>query len=430
MAQAIARCRKILARSPAFHHRLAKAAGNGLRGSNLALTFKVLRVKKPGPLLHSAFVKYSPQIAFDMTIDRLLAAIAAFSVAAILLFGGWLMTSDQNALLSDARQREIDETAVIFSTAMDQAAVLSATHAETLAADGNIRTLLAAGSRDALQAYAKPVFDRLSRLAGVDVVHFHDAKMKSVLRVWDPQNFGQDLSGFRPMIVAANHDRKTQRGLELGIRGLSLRAVAPILSEDGKELIGTVEVGVNLQTLADLAKAASGSDFALVLDKRFLKDQAGAASQADGLVLDANTDKTLFAPIVAGGDVRLSRDRFTFSRNVDGRSLTVQNQPLIDYSGNVIGVILTAGDFSRLEAHYNRTVVTLASLFLGGLVLIYAVLMVAIRSAVVRPLRDLAEKVEATPRALADMAPTSALADFRRLHAAVGRIVSGQKTGE
>lgn len=333
------------------------------------------------------------------------------------------MMSDQQALLVDARQRQIDQTAVVFTTAMDQAASLSATHSESLAADPAVGSLLQAGARDALQRHAKPIFDRLFRLAGIDVVHFHDAGMKSFLRVWEPQNFGQDLSSFRPMVVAANHDRQTQKGLELGIRGLSLRAVSPLLAADGQHLIGTVEVGVNLQALADLAKAASGSDFALVLDPRYLKATGTAATA--GLVLDAATDKTLFDRIIANGDVRLSRDKMVFAYDVDKRSLTVQSKPLIDYSGNMIGVILTVSDVSALEAHYNRSFVTLGSLFVAGLLIVFSIIMVTVRAAVVRPLRDLAEQVEAGSGTLLQSTPASGLSDYRRLHTAVVAAASG-----
>jgi methyl-accepting chemotaxis protein len=358
-----------------------------------------------------------------MTIDRLLAVVSSLCIGVVLAVGGWLMMSDQRALLIDARQRQIDQTAVVFTTAMDQAASLSATHSETLATDPAVRTLLQSGSRDALQAYGKPVFDRLSRLAGIDVVHFHDAGMKSFLRVWEPQNFGQDLSSFRPMVVAANHDRQTQKGLELGIRGLSLRAVSAILSEDGQALIGTVEVGVNLQALADLAKAASGSDFALVLDPRYLKSTASTSNP--GLILDAATDKALFDRIIADGKVHLSRDKMVFAYALDSKSLTVQSKPLIDYSGNMIGVILTVSDVSGLEAHYNRSLATLGSLFIAGLLIVFSIIMVAIRAGVVRPLRDLAEQVETAPKTLAEIPPASGLADYRRLRRAVATALSG-----
>lgn len=361
-----------------------------------------------------------------MSLDRLLAFVSALCVGLVLLLGGWLTIADQQALLVDARQREMDQTAVVFATTMDQAAILSATHSELLAADPTIRTLLGSGARSELQAYTKPMFERLSRLAGVGVVHFHDAAMKSFLRVWEPQNFGQDLSTFRPMVVATNHDRQTQKGLELGIRGLSLRAVSPVFAANGKDFVGTVEVGVDLQALAHLAKAASGSDFALVLDRRFLKDPGSSAS-ANGLVLDAATDKALFEGILGAGRVQLSRSEVMFFHQLGDRNLTVQGRPLIDYSGNMIGMILAVSDFGSLETYYNRTLVTIGSVFVAGLLIVLAVFMSTVRAAVVRPLNDLTTRLRTAPQDIATSAPSSGLKEFRDLHKAVGEAVSADR---
>lgn len=359
-----------------------------------------------------------------MSLDRLLAIVSSLCIGLVLLLGGWLMISDQQALLTDARQREIDQSSVVFATTMDQAATLSATHAESLAADSKIRSLLASGARSELQAYAKPMFDRLSRLAGVGVVHFHDAAMKSFLRVWEPQNFGQDLSTFRPMVVAANHDRQTQKGLELGVRGLSLRAVSPVFAANGSDFVGTVEVGVDLQALADLAKAASGSDFALVLDRRFLRESTSGAASTHGLMLDAATDRTLFEGIMTAGRVQLSRSDVMFFHRSGDRNLTVQGRPLIDYSGNMIGTILTVSDFSSLETYYNRTLVTIGSVFLGGLLIVLAIFMSTVRAAVIRPLNDLTARLKAAPGDIAALPPASGLKEFRNLHGAVKAAVS------
>lgn len=351
-----------------------------------------------------------------MSIDRLLALISALAVAIVLLLGGGLMLADEKALLSEAQQREIDKTAVVFTAAIDQAATLSATHSELLATDPTIRPLLEAGDRAGLQAYARPILDRLKNLAGIDVIHFHDPQMKSLLRVWDPDNFGQDLSTYRPMVVAANRSRQTQKGLEVATKGLSLRAISAVM--DGDRLIGTVEAGVSLQSLADLAKSVTGGDYALVLDPQYVRDQNTETAARNGLVLNAATDRALFEKILAGGNVILSRSSYLFDFSTGDRTLSVQGKPLIDYSGNMIGTILTTCDFSDLQKYANRSLVTLISVCLGGLLIIFAIIMVTIRMAIIAPLRDLKAKVTAGAD-LGDEEPTSGLKDFRDLQTAV-----------
>ncbi|WP_162894958.1 cache domain-containing protein [Rhizobium terrae] len=364
-----------------------------------------------------------------MTIDRLVAAVAAAATASTLLLGGWLMISDQAAMLDQAKRREIDKTAVVLTSAMDQAATLSATHAESLAVDPAIRLALKARNRDQLQAYAKPILGRLNRSAGIDVVHFHAADMKSFLRVWDPGNFGQDLSTFRPMVVAANHDRMTRKGLELGIRGLSLRAVSAIA--EGEELVGTIEVGVSLQSLADLAKASTGGDYALALDPSFLKDMPNGNRSAPGaLVLDANTNKTLFDRVLASGNVVLARSRTTFEFSAEGQEITIQSRPLIDYSGNMIGVLLTTTDFADLRTHYNRSLVTIVIVGIGGFLIIFAAIMAIVRLAVIRPMRALEYMIRAEAENLVAAQPRSGLEDYGNVHQAVVDALKGRRPAE
>ncbi|MDO1585059.1 cache domain-containing protein [Rhizobium oryzicola] len=348
-----------------------------------------------------------------MRLSRLLSTITALLVGFILLLCGWLLISDERHLLDEAKLREIGKTAVVFSSAMQQAATLSASHAEAIAEDKTAQSLLKAKDRAGLQAYMKPAFDRLAGTADIDVLHFHEANMKSFLRVWEPENFGQDLSTFRPMVVATNHDKRTQKGLEFGIRGLSLRAMSPMLA--GSELIGTVEVGVNLKSLTELAKSSTGADFALFLDPS-VTNAKNDGRRAGALALDANTDTSLFTALDNRGLAHLTRAPYVETTVVDGRTLGVLGTPLIDYSGNVIGVIVVSSDVTVLERHANQSLVTIAAIALAGLLIVLAVLTIAIRATVVRPMNALTKAVRGD-----DMshAPKSGLREYRALRDAL-----------
>lgn len=319
-----------------------------------------------------------------MRLDYLLSLFAAAVLAIVLAISGYVLSGVSRRLLLDAEGREVRVTADVFQTALDQAATLSLTHAEAVAADPVVKRLMALGDRAGLQAHARPVLDRLKASAGVDVLHFHDAAMASFLRVWEPENFGQDLSAFRPMIISVNRHRKPVKGLEYGIKGLSLRAVAPI--EDGNTLIGTVEAGVDLAALTELAKAATGSDFAVFLDP-------AAVGQADGtagrLAIEAATDTAFFETLLAAGHVRLSRADYVERFEIDGRTLGVLGRPLLDYGGTMIGTIIVTCDVTALESHVDRSAVTLVAVLLCGFLVTFAAFMIAIRAFIVRPLEAL-----------------------------------------
>ena len=97
-----------------------------------------------------------------MTIDRALATATALSIALVLLIGGSLVITDERSLLYDAEKREIEKTAVVLTTAMNQAATLSATHSELLSVDPNVIRMMTAGARDEL----RPTASRSSTASG------------------------------------------------------------------------------------------------------------------------------------------------------------------------------------------------------------------------------------------------------------------------
>ncbi|WP_421594721.1 cache domain-containing protein [Shinella sp. M27] len=358
-----------------------------------------------------------------MKLDKTLSIVAAAALALTLSVGGWVLQMDARALLTQAEEQEIDATSLVLATAMDQAATLSATHAESLARDPAIITHLKSSDRAGLQAYARPIFEQLRTLGGVDVLHFHSADMHSFLRVWEPENFGQDLSRFRPMIVAANHDRRVRKGLELGVRGLSLRAVSAVT--EGENLIGTVEVGVDLKSLTELSKAATGADYALFLDAAAGITDKGEPSQETGLKIEASTDAGLFQTLQQTGSIRLSRAAYLDKAKIDGRTLGIMGRPLLDFSGRMIGTIVVTRDFTGLEGHLSRSLVTIAAVAIVGFLVTFSIIMVTLRSLVLRPLETLAEQVKANAANKAEI--LSSLPEFRALQSAVAEQRNGEQ---
>ncbi|MDP3527071.1 MAG: cache domain-containing protein, partial [Hoeflea sp.] len=276
-----------------------------------------------------------------MRLDRALSLISASLIAGILLAGGLVTLAGQRALLRDAQTIQIEDASTVLSTVMEQAATLSATHSEAIGADADIAGLMTSGDRAALLAHAAPLLARLDAGGGINVLHFHTPDMTSFLRVWEPDNLGQDLSTFRPMVVAVNRDRRTRKGLELGLKGLSLRAASAIETPGG--LAGTVEIGVDLTALLHLAKAATGADYALFLDPAAAVRQDGTRLDGKaGLALEAATEAAFFGTLQQASAIELSRAPKFTSYKTEGRIFGVMGRPLLDYSGNLIGTIVIA----------------------------------------------------------------------------------------
>ena len=79
-------------------------------------------------------------------------------------------------------------------------------------------------------------------------VHLHTKDIKSFLRAWKPNKYGDDLSSFRTTLV---HEKKIQKpfvSFEAGRAGLVLRGIAP-LKQDG-EYVGSLEFIQGLNSVA------------------------------------------------------------------------------------------------------------------------------------------------------------------------------------
>ncbi|SEI67089.1 methyl-accepting chemotaxis protein [Allopseudospirillum japonicum] len=70
-------------------------------------------------------------------------------------------------------------------------------------------------------------------------IHLHTAQMRSFVRSWDLNAFGEDLGKFRASVRQVNQNKKALVGFELGRDGAMIRALVPLT--EGNQLLGTLE---------------------------------------------------------------------------------------------------------------------------------------------------------------------------------------------
>ncbi|MBN2895963.1 MAG: CZB domain-containing protein [Campylobacterales bacterium] len=107
-------------------------------------------------------------------------------------------------------------------------------------------------------------FKRSTKYQNVKI-HLHDAQVHSFLRAWSPKKFGDDLSGFRHSINELKRSQKPFVTTEVGVAGLVLRGLAPVM-ENGHYL-GSVEFIQGLNSIVGDAKTKRGFDMAVLLKK-------------------------------------------------------------------------------------------------------------------------------------------------------------------
>src|SRR5690242_2219602 len=98
------------------------------------------------------------------------------------------------------------------------------------------RALFAAQDRAGLVAEYSKMFAEQKDKYGVDQAQFHSVPATSFLRLNDPQNFGDDLSKFRPMVVAVNRDQIARKGFAIARSGPAIFGVVPVFDPQDKHI--------------------------------------------------------------------------------------------------------------------------------------------------------------------------------------------------
>ena len=99
-------------------------------------------------------------------------------------------------------------------------------------------------------------------------IHLHTPDNRSFLRVWRPNRYGDDLSGFRKTILHVQKTKKVLVSIEVGRLGLAIRGISPVL--DNGKYIGSVEFIQGLNSISkDLLK--ENKDMLVVVKKEYIK---------------------------------------------------------------------------------------------------------------------------------------------------------------
>jgi PAS domain S-box-containing protein len=119
----------------------------------------------------------------------------------------------------------------------NQAMSLAAVTAE----NRQVQLYLADRDRQGLINLLMPIYVQLKMDFDVAQVHLHLPEAVSFLRLHYLEAFGDDLSGYRQMIMDALRTGKTVGGLEKGVTGFGIRGVAPVFLYE--KIVGSVEIG-------------------------------------------------------------------------------------------------------------------------------------------------------------------------------------------
>ena len=257
--------------------------------------------------------------------------LVSMATALLVLIGSiWIISG----IIDRADERELRGQYSALVSRLDQESRQATAMSAVVAQIPAVQEAVAANDRAALTALFGPGFAALKSDYGVDQFQFHTPASASLFRVHQPQKFGDDLSGFRKTVVAANLERKAVVGLESGVAGLGFRGVVPVALA-GKHL-GTVEFGLTLgQSFFDQFKRERGIDVVLHVEgKGEFKNSVGTLG-----------GRSFFTPAEYR---RASEGQFVIRQDkLDATPVATLLGPIKDFSGKPVGAVEIVMDNSE-----------------------------------------------------------------------------------
>lgn len=221
-------------------------------------------------------------------------------------------------------------------------------------------------------------------------VHLHDKDIRSFLRLWKPDKYGDDLKGFRNTIVAIKKFKRPLSAIEIGRAGLILRGLSPII--DNGEYLGSVEF---MQGLNSIIRDGQKEQIKVVIlmSTKYLSIAKGLSEKPK-----INGDFVL-----ASKEEDLDQAYFDELQSADiTKSGITENYyytstPIEDFEGNVVAYAVTGRNLTDVKEVISHAKSTLFNQVIVMAVLdtfILALLIIIMHRSVVSPIKRLGSLVK------------------------------------
>ena len=313
-------------------------------------------------------------------------------------------------LLESAREKELRTLGTSILNNIQAQSDKAAARASLVCNLVAVQEAFRAGDRELLASRLVPAFLVQREKFGVREGQFHLAPAISFLRVFDLANFGEDLSPFREMVLAANRNPQPQKGIEIGRRGLSIRGID--LVRDAQGPIGSFEVGMSFSPLLADVKSSTGYEAGAFVEDKLMTAIATGIPRPDAERIIGEyqsveaTNWQVIRGMVNADLLERSNDVTLRTKTVDGIEYGLVLVPMLDYRGKQIGALVAVGSFEASQRALKAALVKIVCSALFQAVLILGALITIINVLFVRPLLAAQAKAaaatpapEAAPRA-------------------------------
>jgi len=181
-------------------------------------------------------------------------------------------------------------------------------------------------------------------------IHVHTKDIKSFVRSWKSDKFGDDLSSFRKTILKVKSTQKPLYAIEVGRAGLVVRGLAPIFDKNNN-YIGSVEVIHGLNSVVKFLSKLK-TDVLILMDEKYKRgDSLTSESKIKNYYMSQSTISSDFVDKVKSLDFdKLIKNNYVVSDN-----RIFATAPIKDVSGNRVGMFVLSKHISDIDAAINST---------------------------------------------------------------------------
>lgn len=227
------------------------------------------------------------------------------------------------------------------------------------------------GNHDALYALTKSHWKVMQyENPSLVVLQFHQANGNSLLRLHQPEKYGDNIASMRPMVAYAHANTQKVSGFEEGYQGLAFRILIPIFDEG--IYVGLIEFGIATPYFTDKIHRFTGDNSFFFIHQKSL-GHFGQYKESIAIGKHVGIDIALhdesFLQHYAHNHTKLQNDVITY----DQQAYEVNVLPIKEYRSRPIGAIMFVRPTDDFAVHMRHTIVAsgliaLLLIFIMGLI--------------------------------------------------------------
>jgi methyl-accepting chemotaxis protein len=331
-----------------------------------------------------------------MTIRKKIAFAMIGVALGSLVFVFFMLSIKANYIKEDVHKKVEKELQKLVKMKFGTKKDVGLSNAIGLSTKANLKLALANNDRALALKELQPIkgiYKKNTKFHNIKV-HMHTKDIKSFVRAWKPNKFGDDLRGFRHTINEVASSHKPVVSFELGKAGLSLRAVVPIFDlNDSSKYIGSLEF---MQGLNSVAKWFDKQN------EGFLLLMSASAKKTSTF----KKDKLFKGYIISQRFV--NQDFISDANNIDMQKLLADKIYITsnylytyvdvkDFRGTKLGIAIVGRDIKEVNMAVDQTKgIINESMWLFAIIilLVTAVLMVILDKIVIKPIKNLDNSIQ------------------------------------